>query len=89
MVKAKQWLPGKADAVWKVIICAHEASQTDDVLNYLSYILTDAGGDKERGLETIRQMSGEQIIGGLLAYRDTSYQSVAMALPPVSPKETE
>jgi len=80
MSLVKQWKPGKADDVWKVMICARDAAQTDELLSSLTYILTDAGSDTQRGLDAIRQMTGAQIIDGLLAYKNVSYQSVAAAV---------
>lgn len=78
-IKVKEWKPGMADEVWKLMACARDAQQTDELLGKLSYILTDAGADTAKGIELIRQMTGDQIIDGLKAYRESSYKSVRAA----------
>jgi hypothetical protein len=76
----KNWNPGKADEVWKVMICARDAQRVDDIITCLCYILTDAGSNKERGIDLIARMNGKQIIDGLIAYKDSAYKSVRSAL---------
>lgn len=76
MQSAKKWKPGKADAVWKVMVCARDAEKADDLISSLVYILTNCGSDEERGLRQISEMSGEEIVEALQAYRKKSYDSV-------------
>lgn len=76
----KEWKPGKADEVWKVMICARDASSADQLIASLVYLLTDAGTDEDRGIDLIRSMSGDQIIDAILAYKQKSYQSVKNAM---------
>lgn len=34
----KNWKPGTADEVWKVIICARDASRASDLIDTMLYI---------------------------------------------------
>lgn len=76
----KQWNPGKADEVWKILICANDVNRTEDVIQFLLYVLTDAGNDLVKGVEQIKQMSGKDIIQGLNAYKESAYKSVEEGL---------
>ena len=78
--RPRQWKPGTSDEAWKVIICARDAYDTEQLLSSLTYILTDAGSDTERGLATIRNMTGDQIVTALLAHVECSRMSVEMAI---------
>jgi hypothetical protein len=80
MMEAKHWKPGHADEVWKVLICARDANQADELLGRLVGILTYAGSDVDKGLNAIRAMSGREIIDAIVAYRDSNYDSVKSAL---------
>ena len=75
----KQWKPGKADEIWKLMICARDAARTDELIDALIGILTDAGSDTQAGLARLRGMSGADIVDGLLAYKAKSYESVKRA----------
>lgn len=79
-MQPKHWQPGHADDVWKVLICARDAYQADELLGGLVAILTHAGSDIDKGLSEIRTMSGASIIDAIVAYRDSSYASVKSAL---------
>jgi hypothetical protein len=76
MAEVRQWKAGTADEVWKVIICARDAYHADEVLSSLIYILTDAGDDTERGNVLLKEMSGAQIVDGLLTYINGCRESV-------------
>ncbi len=80
MPEPKKWKAGIADEAWKVMICARDASHAEEALQQLVYILTDAGSDAARGHALLRQMTGEQIVQGLLNYRQKSIDSVRRAL---------
>jgi hypothetical protein len=80
MTEPKHWKPGHADEVWKVLISARDANQADELLGRLVGILTYAGSDIDKGLDEIRTMSGRAIIEAIVAYRDSSYDSVKSAL---------
>lgn len=80
MTDPKKWRAGIADEPWKVIVCGRDLQQVDDVLSALSYYLTDAGSDTERGLAQVRQMTGGQIVDALEAHKRTSLLSVQNAL---------
>lgn len=73
---AKNWKPGKADEVWKVMVCARDAERADDLISGLVYILTDCGSDEEKGMAQIARMSGQEIIDTLKTYKKASYDSV-------------
>jgi len=80
----KKWKSGIAGETWKVIICGRDLHRIDDILSALSYYLTDAGVDVDRGLSLIRSMSGDQIIDALEDHKRTSIQSVEAAIGTVS-----
>jgi hypothetical protein len=80
MNSPKKWNAGVADETWKVIVCARDLSRVDDLLSALSYYLTDAGDDTQRGLSIVREMSGSTIIDALEAHKRTSLMSVQSAL---------
>jgi len=80
-MRFKQWKPGKADAIWKLMICARDANRADELIDALVGILTDAGLDTESGLARLRGMSGADIVDGIVAYKATSYESVKRAYP--------
>jgi hypothetical protein len=79
-MEPKTWKAGRADEAWKVLICARDHEKTENTLSYLVYILTDAGNDKKRGLDAIREMTGSQIINALEAHQETCTASIAAAL---------
>ena len=62
------------------MVCARDANQADDLLDALVAILTDDVNDKARGLATIAEMSGKQIIEGVLQYSNSCYKSVEAAI---------
>lgn len=62
------------------MVCARDAAHSEDTIGTLVYILTDTPGDIEVGMETLRGMTGKDIVDGLLAYRDSAYKSVANGL---------
>ena len=72
-MKAKNWKPGVADEIWKIMICARDAERADDVIGGITYIL---GVTQEE----LRQMTGAQILDGLLAYKRSAYDSVEAGL---------
>ena len=82
MTRPKVWNAGVADEAWKVIICARDACDTEDLILTLCMILTHAGGDTAKGLRDIRAMSGDDIMDALLAYVQKSHQAVENALAP-------
>jgi hypothetical protein len=75
-MKPKTWTPGAADEVWKQIVCARDYQRANDVVDWLIYILTDAGSDTKLGLASIREMSGDQIVNAIQAWRASNYESV-------------
>ena len=78
-----EWKPGKADAPWKVAICARDASRADEILLSLDSILTRgdrAAKNGDEAAERLRQLTSEQIIDGLLHYRDVSIETVKRGL---------
>jgi hypothetical protein len=76
----KTWKAGTADEVWKVMICARDAYETEKAISFLSYILTDCGADLAKGLAKIRKMTGEQIVNALIDHVEVSRRSVENAL---------
>lgn len=74
--RPKVWRPGVADEEWKVAICKRDAERAQDTLNYLVYVLTDAGNDYANGIAQIENMSGKQIVSGMRAYIATSHRSI-------------
>lgn len=80
MTDPKQWKAGTADEVWKVMVCARDAYYAEQTIGHLVYVLTGAGNDIKKGVELIKQMTGEQIINALYAYEKSSYDSVAKAI---------
>lgn len=76
----KKWTPGVADDVWKIAICARDASQIDDVLSFLSYVLTDEGADTKAGIAIVREMTGGEIVDGLVKYQEARILSIKNAL---------
>lgn len=76
----KLWKAGTADEPWKIIVCAHDIYRVEDIINGLTYILTDAGGDREKGMSILKEMSGKDIIEGLLAHRESTRKSVENGL---------
>jgi len=46
------------------------------VISSLVYILTNSGNDEASGLAELRKMSGEDIVMGLLTYRQNSHRSM-------------
>jgi hypothetical protein len=84
----KKWKAGEADEVWKIIVCARDAERADDTIGWLIYILTDVEGGRERSIEAIRQMSGKEIVDGLLAFQLKAYQGVKNGLnKPAAPAD--
>lgn len=75
----KQWQAGVADEAWKVIICAREAEDVEQALSFLGYVLTSAR-NWEEAAAVLRQMTGAEIVDGVLAYRERAKQSVENAL---------
>lgn len=75
----KEWKPGKSDAVWKLMVCARDAARVDEILSEMVAILTSTGGDRERGIAEMKEMSGREIVDGLLGYQARAYESVKMA----------
>lgn len=78
--RPKQWKAGTADKAWKVIVCARDAYDTEQLLSSLVYILTDAGSNTALGLDSIRRMSGAEIVGALEAHVESARKSVANAI---------
>jgi flagellin-specific chaperone FliS len=79
--KPTKWASSKADAAWKVMICARDAMRAEDIIQGLSYILDNPGGVAlEQHADVIRRFSGDQIADALLEYRNTRMQSVASVL---------
>lgn len=76
----KLWKAGIADEAWKVIICARDAYDTEQLISALIYVLTSAGSNANLGLAEIRKMSGDDIVSALLAHVETSRKSVERAL---------
>ncbi len=68
----KVWKAGTADEVWKVIVCARDAYETERLLWSLVYILTDAGNNLELGLAKVSAMSGDDIVSALRAHVESS-----------------
>lgn len=79
-VQPKKWKAGIADETWKVIICARDLQRVDDLLSGLSYFLTTAGGNTEKGIAQVRGFTGAEIIDALEAHKRTSALTVASAL---------
>lgn len=80
MEKPKEWKAGVADKVWKINICSRDYQRADDILDWMGYILTDAGNDKERALKTLSEFTGKQIMNGLLAYRSKALKAIENGL---------
>ena len=80
MSDPKKWQAGRADTVTKVIICARDMHLDENCLAHMIYVLTDAGNDRELGLRLIRNLSGAQIVDGLLAHIASCRQSVEAGL---------
>lgn len=76
----KLWKPGTADEAWKVAVCALAMRDSQRALEHLIYVLTDAGNDRERGLAMLREMSGAEIVDGMLAHIDSAAESIAKGL---------
>lgn len=72
----KKWGAGSADEAWKALVSAVEAKRAGDLLSGLIYVLTDAGNDNERGADTLRKMSGAEIVDGLVKYQASMQQGV-------------
>lgn len=68
-----KWKAGTADEVWKVIISARDACRAEEVLDTLNYILIDGGG---KDYLSLKEMSGKDIVDGILEYRGKSYKAV-------------
>ena len=79
-MQPKQWKAGIADETWKVIICGRDLYRIDDLLSALSHYLTDAGNDRSKGLDMVRQMTGAQIVDALEAHKRSSLVSVQRAI---------
>lgn len=80
MSAPKTWSAGIADETWKVVICGRDLRLVEELLIQLSYYLTDAGHNLEKGLSLIREMSGAQIIDALEAHKRTSLISIQNAI---------
>lgn len=76
----KLWKDGVADETWKIIICAENVRTAESALSALTYILADSSSGHEASLNSLRAMSGKEIVDGLLAYRSSAYRSVEKAL---------
>ena len=76
----KKWTPGTADTAWKIMVCARDAAQADEVISYLVAILTNAGNDQAAGLAELRSKSGDEIVSALIQYQAVAHQSVRNGL---------
>ena len=76
----KKWHPGKADEAWKVMICARDAQQATDALRLMHTVLTEVPGNPDAANDALRQMTGKQIVDGLLAFIASNHESVNMAI---------
>jgi hypothetical protein len=79
--KPVKWKVGKADEVWKLMICARDAENAKELITHLAYILDNPGGGAtlEDCADVIRRFSGEQIAESLLDYRNSAMLSVLAA----------
>lgn len=78
--RMKKWVPGAADEAWKIMVCARDAARTDEAIQFIMGILTTAGNDHELGLSQLREMTGKQIVDGLVAYQKSAHDSVKNGL---------
>jgi hypothetical protein len=76
----KHWHPGTADEAWKVMICAQEAQNAKNALSSLHMMLTDVPGNPDAANEALRNMTGKQIVDGMLAYIKSRHEGVKRAL---------
>lgn len=65
-----------ADEAWKVLACARSYQNIDDTISRLVYNLTEAGSNTNLGLSELRQMTGAQIVDGLLARQREDLHSI-------------
>ena len=79
MIEPKKWKIGYADEFWKVVICARDYNDVDDLACRLVGILTDEI-IIDKGLDKIRTMTGNQIVDALFSYQDSCLKSVEKAL---------
>jgi hypothetical protein len=76
-----KWASSKADAAWKVMICARDAMRAEDLIKGVSYILDNQGSVAlDEYADVIRRFSGDQIADALMECRNTRMQSVASGL---------
>lgn len=71
----KTWKPGVADEPWKVEVCRRDIALATETLEFLVHVLTDCP-DMQRGVAALRAMTGEDIVGGIEAYRDAASTSI-------------
>jgi len=70
----KRWCAGVADEAWKVAICARDAAEAGNLLASLASLLVDGNVD------ALKQMSGREIVDGLIARQKASMESIENGL---------
>jgi len=79
-IAPKKWNLGVADEAWKVMICARDLKAADEALEVLRMVLTNLDLSPKGQDALIRQMSGDQIMDAMVAYRDGCIDSVAAGI---------
>lgn len=78
-----RWKAGNADEVWKLMICARDASRAEDLIRGVASILDNPGScDVEKAADVLRRFTGDQIADALVAYRNSMMMSVMKAVGP-------
>lgn len=65
-----------ADEPWKIMLCSRDFKMASDTLDALGSILTNAGGNQTKMIEQLKEMSGENIVNGLLSYMKINSDSI-------------
>lgn len=79
MTEVKHWKSSPADEAWMVMISARDHLQAETVIHNLVHLLVKKDY-KEACIDDLRQFTGDQIVNGLLAYKDSCLKCIEKAV---------